>query len=60
VREIAEQVVAALTRIRSRGQGSDDVALRATVLDALAEVDLFSSQLLDRLGDRRLADLGSS
>lgn len=60
VREIAEQVVAALTRIRSRGQGSDDVALRATVLDALAEVDLLSSQLLDRLGARRLADLGSS
>jgi len=57
VREVAEQAIAALARVRSAGQAADDAALRAKVVDELSDSGLLPSQLTARLGQRRAIDL---
>jgi hypothetical protein len=57
VRELAEQTLAALARVRTLGRSADDVTLRMRILEDFRQVGLLPSQLIGRLGARRLADL---
>ena len=57
VRQVAEQAVAALARVRARGQQGDDVALRALIADELSGAGLLPTSLEERLGARRLDEL---
>ncbi|MGA2164634.1 MAG: DEAD/DEAH box helicase [Solirubrobacteraceae bacterium] len=57
VLEMADRAVAALARVRARGQAGDDVGLRALLVDELKSAGLLPTQLYERLGRRRLADL---
>jgi hypothetical protein len=57
IRDLAEQTVAALRRIRALGRTADDAMLREKVLEDFSQADLLPSQLIARLGGRRLVDL---
>jgi hypothetical protein len=54
---LAETAIAALARVRARGQSGDDVGLRALLIEQLDADDLLPSQLYKRLAQRQLADL---
>lgn len=57
VRQVAEQTVAALARVRARGQQGDDVALRALIVGELSGAGLLPTNLEQRLSARRLDEL---
>lgn len=57
VRELADQALAALRRVRALGRTADDVTLRAKVLEDFGHAELLPSQLGDRLNGRPLAEL---
>lgn len=57
VRQLAEQTLGALARIRTLGQTVDDVKLRESALDEFRRAELLPSQLTARLGGRPLSRL---
>ncbi len=60
VREIAEQAVGALARVRARGQHGDDVALRTLIVKELSAIGVLPTDLERRFGARRLDELPTS
>jgi hypothetical protein len=59
IRQLAQQVVAVISRVRSRGKQGDDVILRALIADEMSKAGLLPSDLEQRLGARRLDELPS-
>lgn len=57
IRNIAEEVTAALARVRARGATSDDASLRALIVSEFSASGLLPSSIQARLGARRLDEL---